>query len=143
MLCLRILFFGFCHVPCPCRTLVSMSVLHRSWLYYFTKETMPKIIRPPFIVDKTEKKVIRVQAIDISNKQQLSNLSQVFGVGYMNQKRIMPDRAINISNIQWKTNSDGWQELEFHYVWLGSPTSNFYLILWKCPARNLLQYTIS
>ena len=26
-------------------------------------------------------------------QQQLSHLSQVFGVGYMNQKRITPDRA--------------------------------------------------
>jgi len=29
----------------------------------------------------------------IQQQQQLSHLSQVFGVGYMNQKRITPDRA--------------------------------------------------
>jgi len=34
-----------------------------------------------------------VQQQQQQQQQQLSHLSQVFGVGYMNQKRITPDRA--------------------------------------------------
>jgi len=32
-------------------------------------------------------------SVSVFPQQQLSHLSQVFGVGYMNQKRITPDRA--------------------------------------------------
>ena len=54
-------------------------------------------------------------------QQQLSHLSQVFGVGYMNQKRIMPDRAhgSNFSTHSYRAvclHSDYWMQ----YIWLNA-----------------------
>jgi len=40
----------------------------------------------------------------MKQQQQLSHLSQVFGVGYMNQKRITPDQA----PILWSKSTNFW-----------------------------------
>jgi len=48
------------------------------------------------IVDRKMLKLIKwISIAKLQQQQQLSNLSQVFEVGYMNQKRITPDRHMD------------------------------------------------